>query len=231
MSIDSQAVIQALIKMELLQEAARKRQKPPRCVIAISREAGVCGRAFGEELAKRLDVPLYDRELLNAVADASGVDPIDLESLDEKLSGLRPNWLENLIARKSLLAQSYRKNLINTVLGIGQSGGVIVGRGATFLLEDCPHCLRLRIVGSVDLRARNYAHVHDLEVGEARQKILEIDKEREGFVRELTGRDPHDAHGYDLVLNVDGLSEAARLDLILRACQDKPCAMPHSGKE
>lgn len=230
MTIDSQAVIQALIKMELLEEAARQREKPPPCVIAISRETGVCGRTFGKKLAKTLGVPLYDRELLNAIAEASGVDPIDLESLDERLSGLRPNWLENLIARKSLLAQSYRKNLINTVLGIGQSGGVIVGRGATFLLQDCPQCLRLRIVGSVDLRARNYAHVHDLEVGEARQKILEMDKERGGFVRELTGRDPHDAHGYDLVLNVDGLSEAARLDLILRASKDKPCAITGPGE-
>ncbi|RMG38159.1 MAG: cytidylate kinase-like family protein [Gammaproteobacteria bacterium] len=229
MSIDSQAVIQALIKMELLQEAAQKPEKAPPCVVAISREAGVCGRAFGEALAERLGVPLYDRELLNAIAEASGVDPIDLESLDEKLSGLRPNWLENLIARKSLLAQSYRKNLINTVLGIGQSGGVIVGRGATFLLEDCPHCLRLRIVGSVDRRATNFAETHKIDVEAAKRQILEIDREREGFVRELTGRDPHDAHGYDLVLNIDGLSEAARLDLILRASRDKPCAASGEG--
>ena len=42
-------------------------------IITISREFGSGGRTIGKEVAKRLNIPFYDKELIEKVARESGL--------------------------------------------------------------------------------------------------------------------------------------------------------------
>ena len=53
-------------------------------VITIGREYGSGGKYIGERLAEELNLKLYDKELLNKVAEESGMDLNVLEQMDEK---------------------------------------------------------------------------------------------------------------------------------------------------
>ena len=53
-------------------------------VITIGREYGSGGKYIGERLAEELNLKLYDKELLNKVAEESGMDLDVLEQMDEK---------------------------------------------------------------------------------------------------------------------------------------------------
>ena len=53
-------------------------------VITIGREYGSGGKYIGERLAEELNLKLYDKELLNKVAEESGMDLEVLEQMDEK---------------------------------------------------------------------------------------------------------------------------------------------------
>ena len=53
-------------------------------VITIGREFGSGGKYIGERLAEELNLKLYDKELLNKVAEESGMDLEVLEQMDEK---------------------------------------------------------------------------------------------------------------------------------------------------
>lgn len=44
-------------------------------VITISRQCGSGGHSIGSELAKRLDVPFYDKEIIEMTAEESGFHP------------------------------------------------------------------------------------------------------------------------------------------------------------
>ena len=53
-------------------------------IISISREYGSGGHEVGRKLAEKLDIPFYDRNLLDEVAKKSGSDAAELSKYDEK---------------------------------------------------------------------------------------------------------------------------------------------------
>ena len=57
--------------------------------IAISRECGVGGAEVAEEVARQLEWPLYGRDLVQQIAEDTGVRTQLLESIDER----SPRWL------------------------------------------------------------------------------------------------------------------------------------------
>ena len=52
-------------------------------VINIGRQLGSGGRTVGEIIARRLDIRLYDKELINLAARESGICPEIFEKADE----------------------------------------------------------------------------------------------------------------------------------------------------
>ena len=52
-------------------------------IISIGREFGSGGRRIGELLAKELEVPCYDRHLIEEAACCSGFETKELEEADE----------------------------------------------------------------------------------------------------------------------------------------------------
>ena len=52
-------------------------------IIALGRQYGSGGREIGEKLARMMDVPFYDRELIALAAQKSGIAPETYASVDE----------------------------------------------------------------------------------------------------------------------------------------------------
>ncbi|MCC8190828.1 MAG: cytidylate kinase-like family protein, partial [Planctomycetes bacterium] len=52
-------------------------------IITVSREFGSGGRAIGQQVAERLGIPVYDRELIVQTAAASGLDPAYIQEYGE----------------------------------------------------------------------------------------------------------------------------------------------------
>ena len=55
-------------------------------VINIGRQLGSGGHLIGEELSRQLDVPLYDKELIELASKESGLSKEFFEQMDEKKS-------------------------------------------------------------------------------------------------------------------------------------------------
>ena len=53
-------------------------------IITISRQFGSGGREIGEKLAKKLDIPFYDRELITRAAKESGFSEAAFENVEKK---------------------------------------------------------------------------------------------------------------------------------------------------
>ena len=53
-------------------------------VITVSRELGSGGNKVARELSKRLNIPYYDRDILNKTAQDFGISRDRLERYDEK---------------------------------------------------------------------------------------------------------------------------------------------------
>ncbi len=217
MNRDPQRLIQSLLRAETIKDQATPPNLHcPKCTITVSRQCGSMGEGFAERLAERMELLYYDREILEKTASQADVDPAIFAKLDESVRGMRSNWLEFLFTQKAIHQEKYFQCLINVVSGISRYGGVILGRGANFILNGT-FVFRVRIVGSLPIRAGRYAAFHEVDLETAERKVRETDYDRDEFVRHLFNRDINEPAAYDLILNSDRLGVEAMVDLAVDA--------------
>ena len=61
-------------------------------IITISREYGAGGHSIGQQVAKQLGIPFYDRDIIKETAKASGFDPELVEGEGEDVSSASSFW-------------------------------------------------------------------------------------------------------------------------------------------
>lgn len=199
------SAIQALLSSAAL-ETQGHLQKPAKPVIALSRDHGALGRQIADGLSKRLGVPVYDREILEKIAERLDTDPQTLKMLDECVARARDMWLVGLFTGHDLTEDAYRTQLVNVILSLGRVGGIILGRGANVVLStSC--ALRVRITASPEVCVRRVVERYHVSEDEARRQISEINANRGRFVWELFHRRNSDASSFDMVINTDRFTD------------------------
>ncbi|HEY7372315.1 MAG TPA: cytidylate kinase-like family protein [Polyangia bacterium] len=177
----------------------------PRPTICVSRQYGARGAATGRLVAERLGFRFYSDELINDIAEQAHVRQQVVESLDERVQDGIAEWVAGLIKRGVFAPTDYLRNLSNVVLTLARHGrGVIVGRGAHFLL-DGKITLRVRVIAPLELRVARIVGRDGLSEADARAKVLRIDGERVAFNRQHYDADIGDPNHYDLVVNAGTL--------------------------
>ena len=179
-------------------------------VITISREYGSGGRHVGELLAKELDIPFYDKEIIHMAAERSGMSPGFIEKSDESI----PNtFLHNLkySAYSSYDSISYYDTPVTDKVFLAQSAVikelaaqgscVIVGRCAGYILRNEPDLVTLFIRGKLEDRIRHAVEHYDLSPQNATERIRRIDKSRINYYKYYTSRQWGSIDYYDLVVN------------------------------
>ena len=204
-------------------------------VITISRELGSGGRTVGRKLAELLGVRYSDKELIRALMDKFNL----TDSGIEKLKGEKKSWLADfiqlvapvpkvgmLIDTDSRYVQEFRADLTTDdvfkaeteiLREIAAEGPcVIAGRSGFFVLEGHPDKVDVFITASREKRIARVMRKQQLDREAAEAVIGRVDETRENYVRRYTGKSRYDARNYDLVINMDGLSEDEAVALILQ---------------
>ena len=186
-------------------------------MVCLSRQYGARGAEMGRMVAEQLGFRFYSQELIHDVAQEGQVRDQLVESLDERVQDSISAWVSGLIKRGAFAPSDYLRNLSKVVLTLGRHGkGVIVGRGAHFLL-DPQVTLRVRVLAPLETRVARIAARDGLAEDEARAKILRIDGERVAFNKQHYGADISDPSHYDLVVNAGTLGIEGAADLTVRA--------------
>ncbi len=201
-------------------------------VITINRELGSGGRTIGEKLAKRLEVPFYDKALIQGLKDRYHLSTEEIE----RLKGQRHNWWSDF-KRSMMMMPNYMSSdyvpgktpipdfLITDDIfqteteilkGIAADGScVIAGRSGFHIFRDHPNHLSILIQASMDYRVSRLMQKQNISAEEARSIIDKVDKGRENYVQKYTGTSRYDTRNYQLVINVDEHSEDEIVDMIL----------------
>jgi cytidylate kinase len=181
-------------------------QKPKLPVITISRDYGSGGDIIATRLCQRLNLPLYDDDILTAVSLRLKEEPAIVRQLDEGFGRAKDMWLYRLFSGKDISFDAYRDTLIKLVMTLGRMGGVIVGRGAHIILSEAC-ALRVRIAGTPTICARRMsAKGHGSEADELR-KAKEINHRRGKFVWEMFGSRLSGANAFDIIVNTDRMED------------------------
>jgi cytidylate kinase len=182
--------------------------------VAVSRAIGAGGLQVAERLAECLGWPLFDKEILQAMAADDRMRARLYESLDEH----DENWLHSLlrwVVQGEFRADDYFHRLSETVLALARRGPVVfLGRGAGLILPR-DQGLRIRIIAPAEQCVRNFAEQYDLPLDRARTTVARIGHDQASFIRHHFGRDVSDPELYDLVLNLEHLTDAEAIEIIV----------------
>ena len=103
--------------------------------------------------------------------------------------------------------------ILNAVADEGSC--VIAGRSAFFVLKDRPNKVDIFITASKEHRIGRIMAKQNMEREEAVQLMEKIDAGRDNYVKRYTGQSRYDMRNYDLVLDMDYLTEDEAVEKIL----------------
>lgn len=194
-------------------------------VINIGRQVGSGGKHIGELLAKRLDIRLYDKELINLAADESGFCVECFERADEQeqkglLAALvgffRTPLMGNYSLQSPLSNDSLFKIQSDVIRHLAERESCIfVGRCADYILRDHPRMVSVFLTADLPDRIRRIADRTGVSDEEALACIERIDAQRARYYNYYTMRSWGAAAGYDLTINTSRLGDEASAALLL----------------
>jgi Cytidylate kinase-like family len=183
--------------------------------ITFSREVGVHATPVAQALSRQLGWPVYDRDIIDRVADDLHQPTSHVESHDERPSSWLAEQLSLLFGEPQVSSEAYRRHLFLVLRGLGARGHcIIVGRGSTFVLPP-ETTLRIRLFAPLEDRIAAVAQERHLSEREAAAWIEKTQNERCQYVRKHFHLDPMQPRHFDLMLNMSRLSVDDAAALIL----------------
>lgn len=182
-------------------------------IITISRQLGAGGSFLGQQVSASLGFPYADREIVNLAAQTFHVSEELGESMDEKMTPLWQSLLQVFECGSPVSTycpppipspsdSAFHEAESEVIRSIARNGSaVIVGRGGFYVLRDYPLHLRVFLHADMHFRLRRVCEVYGMPARTAEEVIKRNDREREHYIRHLTGADWTDATQYDLCLD------------------------------
>ncbi len=191
-------------------------------IITISRQFGSGGRTVGRQLAERLNIPFYDRELVNQVAEETGFDTKFIEENGEfspsksifsfAVSQGVP-CMQNGLSVSDFIFCMQRQ----VILKLAEKPCVIVGRGADYILRDRDDVFDVFIHASMENRADRIVRLYGESEKKPEQRLADKDKKRKIYYKHYTDREWGDAKNYDMCLDSGRIGIDKCVDLIIDA--------------
>jgi len=189
--------------------------------LLISREKGAGGSEVGRLAGKRLGWQVFDKEIVDAIAQSANVRRELIESLDERARATIQDAVARLIHPQPLETAGYLAHLREVLLTLGHQGDVvIVGRGADYVLPS-QFGLRARLVAPVEVRVRRIAAEENLSLKAASLEVEKSDRERRMLARRHFNQDLHDPLNQDLTINTAELRVETAAEIVIAAVQQK----------
>ena len=196
-------------------------------IITISREYGAGGHSIGQQVAKELGIPFYDRDILKATVQTSGFDPDMVEHDQEDVSST--NFFFKSICSFADASFSDTQDAIHDVqkaviLHFAKEGPcVILGRCGDYVLRERKDVLRVFVYAPKEWRLQ-YAKTNPLvkakdEKG-IKDEVEKTDRNRSAYYNYYTQNRWGDAHNYDLAINA-ALGRETCVKMILDAAAAK----------
>ncbi len=193
-------------------------------IITIGRQFGSGGHEVGNRLSERLNIPLYDHNLIRMAAQELRISNEDATKVDETVLGrfLSAYAANSLEYRAFVTSDESGKPLTDRVFErqsaiirkLAEKGpGIFVGRCADYILGDYSNCINTFIYAYKEDRIRRIMKLYKLEEKQAADKIKKTDRERKLYYEARAGREWGGIEANSMMFNVsllgiDGVTDA-----------------------
>ena len=188
-------------------------------IITISREFGSGGRTIGKEVANRLGIPCYDQELIDKIAEESGLSKEFIKEQGEyAVSG---NFLNSVISGRDFYGHSYQDDIWimqrKIILDLAQKEScVIIGRCADRILREHADLLTVFIHASMEKRIERITRVYGESSETPEKRLRDKDKRRKAYYQLYTDAEWGNVRNYHIALDSGVLGIEKCADIIVQ---------------
>ena len=189
-------------------------------IITISREFGSGGRFIGEEVAKKLGIAYYDKNIISQIVEKSGLSPEYIQESAE-LSPKKGLFAYAFAGRditgrsvEDMVYQAQRKVILELA---EKEPCVIIGRNADYILKDRDDVLNVFIHGDMPEKIKRITGLYNVKEKEAVKMMADTDKRRRTNYNFYTDQNWGKASNYTLCLNSSQLGYD-RCEMIIMEC-------------
>lgn len=186
-------------------------------IITISREFGSGGRYIGKCVAEKLGFKFYDKEIIEKLADETGLAKEFIEKNGEYAPS-KSIFSYAFVARDqfgSSMSDYLHRAQVKIIKEIAdEEPCVIVGRGADYILKERPDLINIFIHGNMPQKLQRITELYSLTEAEAKKRIKETDKKRSVNYNYYTEREWGNLKNYTMALNSSELGLDKCVDII-----------------
>jgi cytidylate kinase len=170
--------------------------------LTIGRQYGSGGLAIAKLLSKSLNIPFYDKALLQMAAQKSGLAENFIEKIDEDKNFLTAAIFPDAFNSSPILDDSLFKiqsDIIKQL--VKKDSAIFVGRCADYILRDYPDCINIFIYANEKDKIQRLVSEKGITQNEARERIHRVDKDRAKYYGYYTQRIWGAVSSYHLCIN------------------------------
>lgn len=190
-------------------------------VITIGREYGSGGRHIGKEVAKKLNINFYDKELLQKTYERNNCNYTKLEQYDETKRNAILKAMDLLNSNNSDAAfedDNCQILISKTIIDLAQNEScVILGRNSNNLLKNNKNVINIFIYSNdLDFKVKRKMEIEKLSYKEALNKLKQVDKKRKKYYEYVNKNHIWgDKKDYDFCIDSSVLGIDGTVDLIV----------------
>ena len=198
-------------------------------IITLGRRIGAGGLEIARKLAYRLDIKVYDKDLIWIAARESGLSPEFFEKNDEK--PVSKGHLTNFLGQKNSSFIDTRSYVLDSAISedglfktqsdiirrlADEGSGIFVGRCADYVLRDYEGMLSVFITADKPDRIARIMEKDGLSAKDAERYIDQGERRRTSYYNYYTFKEWGDSASYDLCLNSSHFGIDGCVDCIIR---------------
>ena len=192
--------------------------------ITIGRQLGSGGYLIGKEIAQKLNIDFYDKELITLAAKKSGLNKELFENADEKTShsitaglfGLRNSLIDQIYPNDYLSNETLFNIQSDVIKDIAASkSAVFVGRCADYVLTGIERRFNVFIYADMEDRVNRIAAMKKLSKEKAHDLILKTDKKRAGYYNYFSNKKWGATETYHLCINTSKVPADEAIKIIV----------------
>lgn len=153
-------------------------------VVTVSRQFGSMGRTIAKQMAEKLGIEFYDRDIVEETAKRMGLPVSVISQKEENANSIyfkRQYPLGMGVSNMQDEIFNIQKNIIEDLAK--KESCIIVGRCAESILADYQNHLRVYVYAPYEKRLKNCTEILKMEEKTARKMIREVDRSRELYHR------------------------------------------------
>lgn len=174
-------------------------------VITIGRQHGCGGRLIGKELAKRLGIAYYDKNIvISLIAEDCGISEDCVRELMDKRTSSLLYEMASFGRESSPLEEQIFISKVRIVKELAEkSSCVIVGICADYILRDFENKLTVFLYGDIKSRIDRIVNTYKDDDSISEQKLKTIDRKRANYYHFFTTLKWGERKNYDVLVNTD----------------------------